>query len=87
MPRVPYRVSLLRPTDFPQNIHRALQAVLALPVPTYCHHGLLKDNEGKRLAKRDGARSLASLRAAGFSAQDVRDSLQRALLNGGIWQV
>lgn len=69
------------------NIHRALQAVLALPVPTYCHHGLLKDNEGKRLAKRDGARSLASLRAAGFSAQDVRDSLQRALLNGGIWQV
>ena len=69
------------------NIHRALQAVLALPVPTYCHHGLLKDNEGKRLAKRDGARSLASLRAAGFSAQDVRDSLQRALLNGGIWRV
>lgn len=69
------------------NIHRALQAVLALPVPTYCHHGLLKDNEGKRLAKRDGARSLASLRAAGFSAQDVRHSLQRALLNGGIWQV
>ena len=69
------------------NIHRALQAVLALPVPTYCHHGLLKDNEGKRLAKRDGARSLASLRAAGFSAQDVRDSLQRALHNGGIWQV
>lgn len=69
------------------NIHRALQAVLALPVPTYCHHGLLKDNAGKRLAKRDGARSLASLRAAGYSAQDVRDSLQQALLNGGIWKV
>ena len=69
------------------HIHRALQAVLALPVPTYCHHGLLKDNTGKRLAKRDGARSLASLRAAGFSPQDVRNSLNTALLNGGIWQV
>ena len=69
------------------HIHRALQAVLGLPVPTYCHHGLLKDNTGKRLAKRDGARSLASLRAAGFSPQDVRNSLNTALLNGGIWQV
>ena len=69
------------------HIHRALQAVLALPVPTYCHHGLLKDNTGKRLAKRDGARSLASLRAAGYTPQDVRNSLHTALLNGGIWQV
>jgi glutamyl-Q tRNA(Asp) synthetase len=69
------------------HIHRALQAVLALPVPTYCHHGLLKDNTGKRLAKRDGARSLASLRAAGYTPQDVRNSLNTALLNGGIWQV
>ncbi|MBR7110124.1 MAG: tRNA glutamyl-Q(34) synthetase GluQRS, partial [Akkermansia sp.] len=69
------------------HIHRALQAVLALPVPGYCHHGLLKDNTGKRLAKRDGARSLASLRAAGFTPQAVYDSLQAALLNGGIWSV
>lgn len=69
------------------NIHRALQAVLALPVPSYCHHGLLRDNAGKRLAKRDGARSLASLRAAGYSAQQVLDSLYAALANNGIWQV
>ena len=69
------------------HIHRALQAVLALPVPGYCHHGLLKDNSGKRLAKRDGARSLASLRAAGFTPQAVYDSLQAALFNGGIWSV
>ncbi len=69
------------------HIHRALQGVLGLPVPLYCHHGLLRDNEGKRLAKRDGARSLASLRAAGFTPQQVRESLQRALGNGGIWQV
>ncbi len=69
------------------HIHRALQAVLELPTPLYCHHELLRDNAGKRLAKRDGARSLASLRAAGFSPQAVLDSLHTALANGGIWQV
>lgn len=69
------------------HIHRALQAVLDLPTPLYCHHELLKDNAGKRLAKRDGARSLASLRAAGYSPQAVVDSLHAALANGGIWQV
>ena len=69
------------------HIHRALQAVLELPVPLYAHHGLLRDNTGKRLAKRDGARSLASLRAAGYAPQDVLASLNAALANGGIWQV
>lgn len=57
--------------------------MLALPVPQYCHHSLLKDNNGKRLAKRDGARSLASLRSAGFSPQAVLRSLQIALQNQG----
>ena len=69
------------------HIHRALQGVLGLPVPLYCHHELLRDNNGKRLAKRDGARSLASLRAAGLSPRQVRDSLHAALVNGGIWQI
>ena len=69
------------------HIHRALQAVLGLPVPQYCHHSLLRDNSGKRLAKRDGARSIASLRESGYSPQQVLDSLQIALSRGGIWQV
>lgn len=69
------------------HIHRALQGVLGLPAPLYCHHELLRDNSGKRLAKRDGARSLASLRAAGFSPRQVRDSLRAALACGGVWQV
>merc|ERR1711924_2675 len=34
------------------HIHRLLQALLELPSPTYCHHPLLMDNEGKRIAKR-----------------------------------
>ena len=69
------------------HIHRAIQGVLGLPVPAYCHHSLLRDNNGKRLAKRDGARSLASLRSAGFSPQDVLDSLQQALRRNGCWMV
>lgn len=69
------------------HIHRAIQGVLGLPVPLYCHHGLLRDNAGKRLAKRDGARSLASLRAAGYTPQMVMESLQTALSNGGIWNI
>ncbi len=69
------------------HIHRALQGVLGLPVPQYCHHTLLRDNAGKRLAKRDGARSIASLRESGLTPQQVLDSLRTALRRGGIWQV
>lgn len=69
------------------HIHRALQGVLGLPVPLYCHHSLLRDNAGKRLAKRDGARSIASLREAGYTPEQVLDSLQVALSRGGIWAV
>lgn len=67
------------------HIHRALQALLALPVPQYCHHRLLCDAAGKRLAKRDGARSIVSLRQGGMSAQQVLQSVTRALQNGGRW--
>lgn len=69
------------------HIHRALQGVLGLPVPIYAHHSLLRDNQGKRLAKRDGARSIASLREAGYSPQELMLSLERALQRGGIWYV
>lgn len=69
------------------HIHRALQGVLGLPVPQYCHHALLRDNAGKRLAKRDGARSIASLRDAGYTPEQVKASLKSALLCGGVWQV
>jgi glutamyl-Q tRNA(Asp) synthetase len=47
------------------DIHRLLQALLGLPVPRYHHHPLLADPEGRRLAKRHGAPTLAELRAAG----------------------
>lgn len=69
------------------HIHRALQAALGLPTPVYCHHMLLRDNEGKRLAKRDGARSVESLREQGYSPQQVMGSVLRALEQGGRWQL
>jgi glutamyl-Q tRNA(Asp) synthetase len=47
------------------DVHRLLQALLDLPTPVYRHHPLLTDAAGKRLAKRDGAPTLAALRAAG----------------------
>lgn len=47
------------------HIHRLLQALLGLPTPRYHHHALLTDAAGRRLAKRDGAPTLAGMRDAG----------------------
>ena len=54
-------VDLFAATD----VHRVLQALLGLGVPAYHHHPLVVDAAGRRLAKRDGALSLAEMRAAG----------------------
>ncbi|MFP4005060.1 MAG: tRNA glutamyl-Q(34) synthetase GluQRS [Alphaproteobacteria bacterium] len=54
------------------HLHRLLQALLGLPVPAYAHHRLIRDETGRRLAKRDDARALATLREQGASAEDVR---------------
>lgn len=53
-------------------IHVVLQTLLGLPVPVYHHHRLIRDAAGKRLAKRDDARAIATYRAAGMTAGDVR---------------
>lgn len=53
------------------HLHRLLQALLALPVPLWRHHRLILDETGKRLAKRDQAASLRSLRMAGLRPADV----------------
>lgn len=47
------------------HVHRLLQALLGLPVPRYRHHRLLTGPDGRRLAKRDGAATIAALRAGG----------------------
>lgn len=59
-------------------IHVALQALLDAPRPRYHHHDLVRDGAGKRLAKRDDARSLSSYRDAGWGADDLRTGLRRS---------
>lgn len=54
------------------RIHVLLQRLLGLPTPTYHHHRLIRDDAGKRLAKRDDARALAKYRAEGASPGDIR---------------
>ena len=44
------------------HLHRLLQALFALSVPDYCHHTLVLDQTGKRLAKRNSAHSLEMMR-------------------------
>ncbi len=46
--------------------------LFGLPVPTYHHHRLIRDDQGKRLAKRDDARALAKYRAEGTTPDDIR---------------
>lgn len=53
-------------------IHVLLQTLLGLPTPIYHHHHLIRDDAGKRLAKRDDARSIAKYRNDGASPQDIR---------------
>lgn len=50
----------------------ALQALLGLPTPCYHHHDLIRDAQGKRLAKRDDARALSTYRDQGLSPHDIR---------------
>ena len=53
-------------------IHVLLQHLLNLPTPAYHHHHLIRDDQGKRLAKRDDARALAKYRAEGATPGDIR---------------
>ncbi|QIR85080.1 tRNA glutamyl-Q(34) synthetase GluQRS [Paracoccus sp. AK26] len=53
-------------------IHVLLQKLLCLPTPAYHHHRLIRDDAGKRLAKRDDARALRHYRQDGATPQDIR---------------
>ena len=53
-------------------IHVLLQALLGCETPIYRHHRLIRDEDGKRLAKRDDARAIALYRREGASPQDIR---------------
>lgn len=50
-----------------------LQHLLGLERPIYFHHRLIRDESGKRLAKRDDARALSLYRSQGLSPGDIRE--------------
>ena len=70
----------LRPST---PVQRLLQTLLDLPEPIYLHHPLVTHAEGRRLAKRDLAPTLAALRAAGVDGEKLRESLLQGQLPVG----
>ncbi len=65
------------------HVHRLLQALLALPTPAYHHHPLSLGADGRRLAKRDGAPTLAAMREGGEDGHALADRLRRDILSHG----
>lgn len=59
----------LRPVT---HVHRLLQELLGFIVPRWHHHPLITDSNGERLAKRNRAMTLRSLRQSGKTAAQVR---------------
>ena len=53
-------------------LHVLLQRLIGLPVPAYHHHRLIRDERGRRLAKRDDARAIGLYRAEGATPDDIR---------------
>ena len=53
------------------HIHRLLQALLNLPTPSYFHHDLLRDPQGRRLSKQAGDTGFRDLRQQGMRLEDV----------------
>ncbi len=54
------------------QVHVILQSLLGLPTPVYFHHPLVRDESGKRLAKRDDSKAIAKYRSEGASPHDIR---------------
>jgi glutamyl-Q tRNA(Asp) synthetase len=64
-------------------VQRLLQLLLGLPEPAYLHHRLVVHEDGRRLAKRDRAPTLAALREAGVDGSALGRELLEGRLPGG----
>jgi glutamyl-Q tRNA(Asp) synthetase len=62
----------LRPST---PIQRLLQILLGLPEPEYLHHPLVTHADGRRLAKRDLAPTLAAMRDSGVDGREFAAEL------------
>jgi glutamyl-Q tRNA(Asp) synthetase len=56
-------------------VHRLLQVLLGLPVPTYRHHRLILDSRGQKLSKSTRATALRELRQRGTTPAEIRRRL------------
>ena len=54
------------------HIHILLQTLLGFPTPAYHHHDLIRDENGKRLAKRHDVKAIRKYREDGATPADVR---------------
>jgi glutamyl-Q tRNA(Asp) synthetase len=54
------------------DLHRLLQLLMDLPEPIYCHHRLIIDQTGRKLAKSGGDTSLRALRQQGVTPPEIR---------------
>lgn len=54
------------------ELHKLLQKLLELPEPTYVHHRLVLDNDGKKLSKSRQSLSIAALRSEGYTPQNIK---------------
>lgn len=70
----------LRPST---PVQRLLQRLLHLPEPAYCHHPLVTHADGRRLAKRDRAPTLAAMREAGVDGRALAATLATGILPTG----
>ncbi|WP_068092992.1 tRNA glutamyl-Q(34) synthetase GluQRS [Novosphingobium rosa] len=66
------------------HVHRLLQALLELPVPRWHHHALLVEPDGRKLAKRRDAPSLADRRLAGEDGPALARALRETVLPAGL---
>lgn len=66
------------------HVHRLLQALLGLAVPTWHHHALLVEADGRKLAKRRGAPSLADRRRMGEDGKELASALRTGRFPAGI---
>lgn len=58
------------------HVHRILQSILGFSEPVYLHHELIVDENGKRLAKRNDALSIATLRETGSTPVSIFEKIQ-----------
>jgi glutamyl-Q tRNA(Asp) synthetase len=68
------------------SVHRLLQGLLGLAAPSYHHHRLVLDKDGRKLSKSIASTSLRELRASGKTPLDIRTLVGLSKTPAAGWQ-